>query len=147
MFKKLRNKYKTKNGFTMVELIVVIVIILVLAGALVPSLMKYVDNAKKANCKADAAVILSQLQADYTASKAKEQTGVPMITVFEGINIKKENKVSVTSEKRNAVYQEKDGEITLFSYYDGEKYTATWTSNTGWLMTTNGTPNFPANTP
>lgn len=40
---------KRKGGFTLVELIVVIVIILILAAVLVPSLMKYVTKAKKAN--------------------------------------------------------------------------------------------------
>lgn len=140
MFAKLRGKFKNKYGFTMVELIVVIVIILVLSAALVPSLLKYVDSAKKANTKSDAAVVLSQLQADYTATKT--EGGLTMITVFEGISIQPGNGVN-TSGGKQAVYHEKDNEITFFSYYDGEKYTATWTKSTGWQMTVGGTPEIP----
>ena len=49
MLKKMRKKAQNKKGFTLVELIVVIVIILILAAVLVPSLLKYVDKAGKAN--------------------------------------------------------------------------------------------------
>ena len=46
-------KAKANNGFTMVELIVIIVIILVLSAVLVPSLLKYIDKAQRAKAKDD----------------------------------------------------------------------------------------------
>ena len=63
MVKRLRENRKNKKGFTLVELIVVIVIILVLAAVMVPSVLRYVDKANKANCKSDAASILVDVQA------------------------------------------------------------------------------------
>lgn len=63
MLKRLRENRKSKKGFTLVELIVVIVIILVLAAVMVPSVMRYIEKANKANCKSDAASVLVDLQA------------------------------------------------------------------------------------
>lgn len=139
MLRKLREKSKNKKGFTMVELIVVIVIILVLAGALVPSLMKYMDSAKEANCKADAATVLAQLQADYVASLATEETGVtvdPVTYEVSGVPVVK-NGTLATADAKNAVYvvDAATDEITKFQYYDGEKYIATWENTVGWTMT------------
>ena len=149
MFKKLRQKAKNKKGFTLVELIVVIVIILILAAVLVPSLLKYVDRANKANCKADAATILSQLQADYAASQANEQTGVTLGTDYtvNGVPVIP-NTVTPTATPyaRYTVTPVADGagaqaynEITSFTY-NNEKYTATWNmsgANAGWTVTKN----------
>lgn len=133
--KKLREKCKNKKGFTMVELIVVIVIILVLAAVLVPSLLKYVNKANEANCKADAATILSQLQSDYAAAQANDQTGVTIGTDYKVGDVS----VTVTTTtlaptKGTAQYTEKSvagtgtayKEISSFAYNNG-KYVATWT--------------------
>ncbi len=62
LFKFVKNKYllegsksrmkmlknlKNKKGFTLIEIVIVIVIIAILAAMLVPSLLKWVDNANK----------------------------------------------------------------------------------------------------
>ncbi|QNM06134.1 prepilin-type N-terminal cleavage/methylation domain-containing protein [Qiania dongpingensis] len=140
MISKLRSKAKSKKGFTLVELIVVIVIILILAAVMVPSMLKYIDRANKANCKADAATILSQVQADYAASQASEQTEVTIDwtntgEVIGGVTVK----IGTTAASNNAVFTvgDKDGysEITAFTYNNG-KYTATW-DGTAWTVTKN----------
>lgn len=133
MFKKLREKCKNKKGFTMVELIVVIVIILVLAGAMVPSLMKYVDNAKKANCKADAATLLSQLQADYVSEQADavDATTAQKDYTLGDVTIKFDATATMPTAKGAAYSVGTDGEINKFVYYDGTKYGATWEQTTG----------------
>lgn len=150
MLKNLRQKAKNKKGFTLVELIVVIVIILILAAVLVPSLLRYVDKANKANCKADAATILSQLQADYAAGQATDQTGMnPLDNNYTVNGVPVIPSTGATDAKTYAVYTVTpvaDGagtqaynEITEFTY-DNEKYTATWTmsgDDAGWTVTKN----------
>ena len=55
MLKKLL-KRRNKKGFTLIELIVVLVILAILAAAAIPTMMGYVNNARKsaylANCSA-----------------------------------------------------------------------------------------------
>lgn len=130
--KKLREKCKNKKGFTMVELIVVIVIILVLAAVLVPSLLKYIDKANQANCKADAATIMSQLQADLAGSNALSgDDAVDVPDQVSGVSVSKKpsGEVAAADVKGSvqAQYQlNDDGEVTSFAYNNG-KYTAVWT--------------------
>lgn len=147
--KKLREKCKNKKGFTMVELIVVIVIILVLAAVLVPSLLKYIDKANQANVKADAATLLSQVQADYAAKQASDDTGVTGITNINGVTITETKTTTdivttTTLTKDTAKYLvETTGtgttaydEITAFAYANN-KYTAVWIQGSGWHINKN----------
>lgn len=137
MLKKMRKKAQDKKGFTLVELIVVIVIILILAAVLVPSMLKYVEKANKANCKADAATILSQLQADYASALADNIISTDEIDAnvtgtsftIEGIEVKVGEASTIAASKTvAAVYTAQDDEITEFAYSNG-KYVATWTAS------------------
>ncbi|MCI6464038.1 MAG: prepilin-type N-terminal cleavage/methylation domain-containing protein [Faecalicatena sp.] len=130
MLKKMRKKAQNKKGFTLVELIVVIVIILILAAVLVPSLLKYVEKANKANCKADAATILSQLQADYAAGMAKDATGEDAVDAAYTVNGVTVTPDAAAPQKGKATYTIENEEITVFQYNNGT-YTATWRAKKG----------------
>lgn len=56
------------------ELIVVIVIILVLAAVMVPSVVKYVEQARQSNAKSDAATLLVDIQAQIAEKASKGET-------------------------------------------------------------------------
>ncbi|MDD2979629.1 MAG: prepilin-type N-terminal cleavage/methylation domain-containing protein [Hespellia sp.] len=140
--KTMREKMRKNEGFTLVELIVVIVIILILAAVLVPNLLKYVDRANQANCKADAATLLTQIQADYANSQTPDGTDVE--TTYGGIKVTKAEATvtaaTVKGDDAAAAYFVKAegnsyGEITSFAYNNG-KYTAVWSGN-AWVVNKN----------
>lgn len=117
---KYRKSFSTKGGFTLVELIVVIVIILVLAAVMVPSLLKWVDKAKRARTleEAGTAVMMTQL---LIADAYMADAG----TTIELSEIKRQSSVpgQVTG-------YEVDGELNLIHLtYQNEWYTVVYCRN------------------
>ena len=53
MRKYMNKLFKNKKGFTLVELIVVIAIMVILAGMTVPSVLNYIKSYKKVSAKTD----------------------------------------------------------------------------------------------
>lgn len=67
-FRKMYQKSKEQKGFTLVEMIVVLVIIAILAAITIPALLKYIDKAKDKQVVINART--AYLAAETAASEA-----------------------------------------------------------------------------
>lgn len=76
--KLLQNLKKDKKGFTLIEMIVVIVIIGILLAILVPGMFKYIEKAKNKQIMVDARAAYLDIQ-----TAAQEAYGTSGVTVAE----------------------------------------------------------------
>lgn len=71
----MKNLKKNKKGFTLIEMIVVIVIVAILAAISVPAVLKYIDEARDTKLIAKADGIKVTYQADLAKLVAKSTKG------------------------------------------------------------------------
>lgn len=70
----MNSKMMNKKGFTLVEIIVVLVILAILAAIAVPSVIGYVDEAKKSRYIQEAHSIYTVIQTEEARYKALDNT-------------------------------------------------------------------------
>ena len=75
MLNKIRKNLKDKAGFTLVELIVVLVILAILAAMLVPALTGYIDKANKQKITATTRQVVMAAQTETSEAYAKAKGG------------------------------------------------------------------------
>lgn len=131
MFTKLCALVAKKNrGFTLIELIVVIAILGILIAILVPSMIGFINNARRAAVLAEAKTVYTAAQAYVTQQVAIENKAVSAITVPTLENLKTQGylenapKGTLTAPTINA-----NGTITNL-VYSNNGYTATFPAGT-----------------
>lgn len=83
MLKKVRKMMSDRKGFTLVELIVVLVILSVLAAMLAPTMTGYIDKAKGKRVEAELhqAVVAAQTLADEAYALAENYDGITLESI------------------------------------------------------------------
>ena len=149
--------YKKNNnnkGFSLVELIIVIAIMAILAGAIVPAVIHYIDKARQGRFISDAKNLLIDANADYIEQLAADADNIihnqpisigkidkihcDMVYVYPQQTV---NLATLTVAKNHASFYVDPQVGTLIGciYNDG-RYTGYWTSPdpTGeWTLTKN----------
>ena len=79
-----KNAKNNKKGFTLIELIVVVAILVALMLMLVPRLTGFTDDAKKTANQANARAVYTAIKATETAKTTGLYTGEPTVDICKG---------------------------------------------------------------
>lgn len=111
---KLLNKKKNNKGFTLVELVIVIVILAILVGILAPQYTKYVEKSRKSADASNMDEIIKAIEVHYV-EQGVNSTGADT-TVTVTMNSDKKTPVSVkagTADLDLTEYLKNIGNITM----------------------------------
>lgn len=123
---KLNQLKQDKKGFTLIEIVIVLVIIAILSAMLVPSMMGWIDDSKKKSFLQEARSALTATQAEIANLYVAGETNIPTSFAEGSSNLDGvSKKVGRTVAPDDIKWTVVDNEVATFTYSD-DKYTVTW---------------------
>ena len=98
---KMKFKRSSKSGFTLVELLAVIVILAIILAIAVPSISLLINNASKSSLESSAKMVLKGIDYKMMENSAFDPSDVDETTVEGYLNIDDSNYQSITVKKMN----------------------------------------------
>lgn len=133
--KTLKNLRKDKKGFTLIEIVIVLVIIAILAAMLVPSMLGWIDDSKQKTFLSEANSIKTAVESEVVSAYAAGASGTDLNTfpadsgdVKHYANIEKKTGVNVFEKADWTVNT--DNKIIYFKY-TGSDFNATYAPKGG----------------
>lgn len=141
---QIPHRKKDNKGFTLVELIVVIVILAILAAILIPGVLKWIDKAKEEQYTLEARNIYLATQSEVAAEYAKGTSPMPTeagsgtgklsLTNIQNLSDVAVTEVTITyKDSDNGKYDIKTLNTKFTS--GGKQITAEMTGNGSWSIT------------
>ena len=137
-------KKRNDKGFTLVELIVVLVILAILAAILVPALLGYIDRAREKQVTTNAEAALVAAQGKMADAYKNFDDPADHVTISQIVGLtdiaEKSFECQYTATAYNSAKPSRSMyKITKFAYYSPEyKQTAVWSSSDGQWVVTDG---------
>lgn len=120
-------KENLKSGFTLVELIVVLVILAILSALLIPALTGYIDKAQDKQLLLEARAVLEAAQTIASEEYADKKTVEEIKNAIQSkalnlaeVNGTIEKTISIQNGKINAMSYRNYGKQIQYSYVDGK---------------------------
>ena len=126
--KKFKELRKDQKGFTLIEVIVVLVIIAIMAALLIPSLAGYIDKAKSDTMKSDASACVKAAQTigSEVYLQDKSVVGKYKIESFTSKDIPEAVQELAEVKGTVSVTYDKNGKVTALKYtYKGKSISYT----------------------
>ena len=118
---------KNNKGFSLVELIIVIAIMAILAGALAPALIKYIAKSRRSTDVSNAQTIATAVTNALSVEKAYDNASAGSITVAtngDQLGTTGDFASEVTSQMGKSKFKPKyDKDATFFIHIDDNKST------------------------
>ncbi len=127
--KKFKELRKEQKGFTLIEVIVVLVIIAIMAALLIPSLAGYIDKAKSDTMKSDASACVKAAQTIGSEVYLQDKSVVGKVTITSLTKEEELNKIlgavqelaEVKGKVSGLTYDTKNGKVTALTYTNNGK--------------------------